>query len=654
MNSLCNLLNSNLDHSSISPRYGSPKEFRYQDRSIELNRSKSVKSILNKNIQKDRLNKLKNKFKSSLDRLNKNETKAIAFKELKEMIKSNINQEGLRIFIELLSIYHQSLSVSSKELQALLIGFLAFNFKENLVDPIDKPCNIVRTVKKLVDTLHVYLSDSSFVVHKSVSHSLQELFKNSMPKEDISASSIIFVEPLVYNLISGSNSNLQNGCAVCLNDMIGMLLETEQSNVVSLNFDGIIRMISKTLNDSIYLFSLLFTLVNSIEINLFAEHLRDLYAKCISGVGSADRDYMKKIVIMDILRVLAMKLKNKVENLVGYFNPDVFDLISDLTKDRVHKVQKAAQDSLKEWQQLKKIHEQIEKKKMQKEESSLHSDGRNKFEFLRNLSKKQKLTGNVKEKEAFDVGISQMLRSSYKKSDTVTKNIKLKTMSIEPVLGKIVEKTESVRSKIEIDDEQSVDVSASKSKIGLQVLKEDFNYGISKLFNDFEKNIGSRLDALGSKVKKLDDKVKLIKQEKEKSVADVQLEEDTLMSKTWKEIIKLVEVNELNEAFVRILQSGDDLYLLRLICLSEKKLHKLEFKLISQLARRVCLINRSNCVENLTVKVLNSLFETGRMREIGVGELNNMMDELFSITMLDEEIGRRASELYEKVTREIK
>jgi hypothetical protein len=100
---------------------------------------------------------LKNNFQKSLAKLNDNSTKEVGFNELKSMICRFNTQEALRIFISLLSIYYNNCTLSAKELQVLLIGYIASVFRENLIDPLDKQPNILKSIVRMTEIIQVYL-----------------------------------------------------------------------------------------------------------------------------------------------------------------------------------------------------------------------------------------------------------------------------------------------------------------------------------------------------------------------------------------------------------------------------------------------------------------------------------------------------------------
>jgi hypothetical protein len=173
---------------------------------------------------------LKSNFQKSLAKLNDNATKEVGFNELKNMIIKFNTQDSLRIFISLLSIYYNNCTLAAKELQVLLVGYIASVFRENLVDPLDKQPNIMKTIVRMSEIIQIYLKENSIIVHKACSHSWRELYLYCMPKDDINAVVLIMIDPLISLIQTGSNKMSQVGAAVCLSEFIQHLDEDDETN----------------------------------------------------------------------------------------------------------------------------------------------------------------------------------------------------------------------------------------------------------------------------------------------------------------------------------------------------------------------------------------------------------------------------------------
>jgi len=120
------------------------------------------------------------------------------------LIKENHTSKHLRIYLSLLCEKHKSANTNNKELIVLLFGNIAEVYGTNLLDPIDKPPNLMKTVVRIVEEITTYLKENSSMIHKACAHSIVELFEHSMPsKEDKLTVSLIFYEPLAAIISSG-------------------------------------------------------------------------------------------------------------------------------------------------------------------------------------------------------------------------------------------------------------------------------------------------------------------------------------------------------------------------------------------------------------------------------------------------------------------
>ena len=86
-------------------------------------------------------------------------------KQLKKIIKDNISPRSLRIFLGLLCEKHKVANTSNKELIVLLFGHIASVFQTNMLDPLDKPPNLVKTVVRMCDEITTYLKENSSMIH---------------------------------------------------------------------------------------------------------------------------------------------------------------------------------------------------------------------------------------------------------------------------------------------------------------------------------------------------------------------------------------------------------------------------------------------------------------------------------------------------------
>ncbi len=111
--------------------------------------------------EQDRLFQIRKSFQVSLNKLSSNDTKEIGYQECKRVIDFNTDPACLRIYLSLLCERHKNSTTSNKELQILLFGHLARVYRGNLLDPLDKPPSLLKTVVRVCENIHSFLKENS-------------------------------------------------------------------------------------------------------------------------------------------------------------------------------------------------------------------------------------------------------------------------------------------------------------------------------------------------------------------------------------------------------------------------------------------------------------------------------------------------------------
>lgn len=121
---------------------------------------KAVKSkVRGKQVEEQsKLNRLRLEFNSSLAKLAVSSTKEVGFHELQKLIAENHTPQALRVYLGQLGEGHQSLGAGGKELHVLLLGHVAKTCREEMVDPIDKPASLEKTVARVCSIVRKYLA----------------------------------------------------------------------------------------------------------------------------------------------------------------------------------------------------------------------------------------------------------------------------------------------------------------------------------------------------------------------------------------------------------------------------------------------------------------------------------------------------------------
>lgn len=86
----------------------------------------------------------------------------------------------------------------------LLFGYLAKIYKTDMLDPLDRPPNLLKTVVRVCEHIHTFLKENSGLIHMACANSLIEILDNCfVNKEDKLSLSLIFYEPLAAVINGG-------------------------------------------------------------------------------------------------------------------------------------------------------------------------------------------------------------------------------------------------------------------------------------------------------------------------------------------------------------------------------------------------------------------------------------------------------------------
>lgn len=108
----------------------------------------------------------------------------------------------------------------------MLFGHLARVYKGQLLDPLDKPPNLMKTVVRVCENIHSYLRENSSVIHFACAHSLVEVLEHCfLSKDDKLSLSLIFYEPMAVVINSGHDQAGQMSAALCIQKLLEYLIE---------------------------------------------------------------------------------------------------------------------------------------------------------------------------------------------------------------------------------------------------------------------------------------------------------------------------------------------------------------------------------------------------------------------------------------------
>ena len=346
--------------------------------------------------------KLRNQFQHYLGKANDKITKEVSFKKCKEIITKNHSNQDLRVYISCLSTYCRNATVIGMEIYALLYGYISGVYKENLMDPIDNPPNIIKTINRILSHLRqYYLISNSYMVHKSSSRAICDIYDNCMPKDNIKSIYMIFFEPFFEILSSGTGKSTQEGAAICLMDFIYHLGENQKKNNINKKIldtidDKVIALCTKSSLDNPYIFEALYNLINFNKIENYSNYLKEIYDRFVLILCKTNKNkynYLMKLNCLKILNLIGMKIRNIADISIGYYQDEVYKVIEYNTKDKNAKVQIEAKKTLKTWKELKQIYEDIDNKKRE------IKDDINKDTFLNNNIINKKISNNNEDED---------------------------------------------------------------------------------------------------------------------------------------------------------------------------------------------------------------------------------------------------------------
>ena len=126
---------------------------------------------------------------------------------------------------------------------------------------------------------------------------------------------------------------------------------------------------------------------------------------------------------------------------------------------------------------------------------------------------------------------------------------------------------------------------------------------------------------------------------------------DSEVTKTWKETLKLIEKGKINEGYLKLINSGDDIYLLRLICLTGPIIDKLDIEVAKRVLIRVNMISKSHQIQQLLIGLIKNSIKNNIFQTLEPNQQNYILDSLYEFSGLNNSIASEAAELYAELTK---
>ena len=456
-----------------------------------------MKKLQNENQASITQEDLKQKIRDYLDKLNDSSTRDLYFKNFKIFLQSYTEETTINITFNLLLSYtNDAMTLIGKEYQIILIAFaLNINYIKNMTYTI-----LNKILKNISDNLEKY---NNLEIQKACSVVCIEIFDQILKMGENQETAFSFLIKFFLDLIDKKkavvsqykDNGIINGSFVIISDILSYIISlnssnkielknnNEENNEINMKNGGIEQINRKIERDEIEKASTLNSLQKILEETLFnlinkfilfkypnpflieaITYLIDIityedYKAKIKEIipplnkilyNTEAKLYLTKIMICHFYSHLYQKMiqsKNIDEEIIQ----DIIKALNFATKDRVAKVQIAAEDTLSLYNNIdnKEIHN---KRKLSK------------LNLLRNLSKINKERNNIMSskkvrKEIYNIGIGKFLRSNDYLNNRDEENI----LKIKKEINKSRSKSKKEKRKIKL--------TKNKKDIGIMIFQ---------------------------------------------------------------------------------------------------------------------------------------------------------------------------------------
>ena len=179
------------------------------------------------------------------------------------------------------------------------------------------------------------------------------------------------------------------------------------------------------------------------------------------------------------------------------------------------------------------------------------------------------------------------------------------------------------------------------------------NNTLSNLFDDFAQEINDKLSFQNNRINKIKQKVKNNVVLKKQKIDDLTIKKEIdENSSNWKIILSYLKNENYEKAYLKALNSGDDLIFLRLIFLTKTNvLSNISLKTNKKIILRLNQIYRCFMIQEQIVNFSDELYKLKmfNLNLFNENELNDLMQTLSEIGNNQNEIGNNAIEMYNKI-----
>ena len=354
---------------------------------------------MNSNVKKQEEHlknlELRKQFIILLQKLSDNNTREIAYKDLKLLIlKNSISYQALRIYLNSL-LNFQTQNLKAQEIIILLYGYIGQIYKNNLLDPLDQPSSLINSINRIITHIrNIKMKSSSYTLLKSCSFSILEILDNCMPRNDIDNLNKIFIKPFINDINIASNIYIKNGCCIYINDLVYHIKKGSTFDLQILNcllyknkfINDVILKIKIDFYQNYFLYEALYNLILFFEFDYLKNSHTNIIYKMVEILEQ--RNILKsetQISCLKVIYILIKKIKENLDlnNLKNLLN-EIRNCIGNYIDNRKKGVRKVARDCAK----LLNI---IDNEQKNNEVENNKINHKNIFQKMRNLSKEGKV-----------------------------------------------------------------------------------------------------------------------------------------------------------------------------------------------------------------------------------------------------------------------
>ena len=483
---------------------------------------------------------MKMKIREYIDKLNDSSTRDLYFKNFKTLLQTYTDTNSVNIIFPLLLSYtNESMTLTGKEYQIILVAFaLNIDFIKNITYTI-----LTKIMKALSSYLEKY---NNLEIQKACSVVTIEIFdqiikmgenqenaftfiikfyldlieKNraivSQPKDNgiLNGSFVIISDLLCYIINLNSGKDIKEGNSEIKNEGIEQInrkIDRDEIEKAS-NLNSLQKILEETLFNLInkfiifkypnpYLIESINYLIDIITYDDYKNKIIELIPHTNKVLYNTDAKlYLSKIMICHLYSHLFKKMSLPQDE---KFITEMIEALKFTTKDRVVKVQIAAEEALLIYNNL------IKEEKSDENNTTIQTRRKmSKLNLLRNLSKINKEKNNIMSskkvrKEIYEIGIGKFLRSNDYLNNRDEENLLMLKKDININKSKSKEKKDRSISKkkmrrfkrnndnkIKIEPEGGVMIFQRFNGVSEEISKEN---------NDNNNNINNKNEFLSSK-----------------------------------------------------------------------------------------------------------------------------------------------------------